>query len=90
MKVLTVAVFSALAVVSSASFAAKPRTISFDADHQAANGTAYATYTVKCSDGKEKELTSWSDQRKWCVGDDSSEQCEKKQIRAALKACKAG
>ncbi len=88
MKVIYAAAFAALAAASTAALAAKPTTISLDAEHQANDGTAYSTYTVKCSDGSESTLTSWTDSRKWCVGDSDSEQCERKQIKAAQKACK--
>ncbi len=88
MKVIRIATFAALAVVSATSFAAKPRSVELTASHEAADGTSYSTYTVKCSDGTENTLTQFSS-RKWCVGDNSTELCEKKQIKAAQKACKA-
>ncbi len=88
MKLIKIAAFAALAAVSASSFAAKPRSIVFDANHETADGTAYATYTVKCSDGADKALTAWDNRKKWCVGDETSEICEKKQIKAAKKACK--
>jgi hypothetical protein len=43
---------------------------------------------VKCSNGKKAELTAWDNRHKWCVGDATSEVCEKKQIKAAKAACK--
>jgi hypothetical protein len=85
-KVVTAA---ALVAFSASSFAAKPTSIVFDSNNETAEGTAYATYMVKCSNGKKKELTAWDNRRKWCVGDASSENCEKKQINAAKAACKA-
>ncbi|TGD74270.1 hypothetical protein E4634_09110 [Mangrovimicrobium sediminis] len=88
MKAIKIVTFAALAAVSVSSFAAKPRSIEFSASHEAADGSSYATYTVKCSDGTENTLTSYS-RSKWCVGDNSAELCEKKQIKAAQKACKA-
>ena len=88
MKIIHAAVFAALAAASTAALAAKPTTIVLDAEHQATDGATYSTYTVKCSDGSESTLTSWTESRKWCVGDTESEQCERKQIKAAQKACK--
>lgn len=88
MKLIKVTVFAALAALSAASFAAKPTSIVFDSDHETPDGGGYTTYKVKCSDGTEKELTAWSSPKKWCVGDASSEDCERKQIKAAQKACK--
>jgi hypothetical protein len=43
---------------------------------------------VKCSNGKKVEVTAWDNRRKWCVGDHTSKNCEKKQINAAKAACK--
>jgi hypothetical protein len=80
---------AALIVVSASSFAAKPTSIVFDANAATADGTPYAKYTVKCSNGKKAELTAWDNRSKWCVGDASSQMCEKKQINAAKDACKA-
>jgi hypothetical protein len=80
---------AAFLVISASSFAAKPTSIVFDANAATSDGTAYATYTVKCSNGKKAELTAWDNRSKWCVGDSSSENCEKKQINAAKGACKA-
>ena len=89
MNFIKIAAFAALATVSATSFAAKPTSIVFDANGETAEGTAYATYMVKCSNGKKKELTAWDNRKKWCVGDAASETCEKKQIKAAKAACKA-
>ena len=89
MKFINVAAFAALAAFSASSFAAKPTSIVFDSNHENADGTPYSTYMVKCSNGKKKELTAWDGRKKWCVGDATSETCEKKQIKAAKAACKA-
>lgn len=89
MNFIKIAAFAVMATVSAGSFAAKPTSIVFDSNHETADGTPYATYMVKCSNGKKKELTAWDGRKKWCVGDSSSEECEKKQISAAKKACKA-
>ena len=80
---------TALLVFSASSFAAKPTSIVFDANATTGDGTAYAKYTVKCSNGKKAELTAWDNRGKWCVGDSNSKSCEKKQINAAKAACKA-
>lgn len=84
-----IATATALVAFSAGSFAAKPTSIVFNANAESADGTPYATYTVKCSNGKKVEVTAWDNRRKWCVGDASSENCEKKQINAAKAACKA-
>ena len=87
MKVIRIAALSALAALSASAFAAKPTSVVLNAEQETSDGVAYSTYTVKCSDGSESTLTSWSTTRKWCVGDDSSDLCERKQIKAARKAC---
>lgn len=89
MKFIKVAAFAALAFISAGSFAAKPTSIVFDSSNETTNGTAFATYMVKCSNGKKMELTAWDGRKKWCVGNADSEACEKKQIKAAKAACKA-
>ena len=89
MNVSKFAATAALILFSAGSLAAKPTSIVFDANGTASDGTAYSTYTVKCSNGKKAELTAWNNRAKWCVGDASSQACEKKQINTAKDACKA-
>jgi len=78
---------SALVLASASTFAAKPTSIVFQANGEDAEGTAYSTYMVKCSNGKKMELTAWDNRRKWCVGGTDSTECQKKQIKAAKQAC---
>ncbi len=89
MNVLKIATATALVAFSAASFASKPTSIVFGEKGETTEGTPYATYTVKCSNGKQQPLTAWDNRKKWCVGDASSEDCQKKQIKAAKAACKA-
>jgi hypothetical protein len=89
MNFIKMAAFAALASISAGSFAAKPTSIVFDSSNETADGTAFATYMVKCSNGKKMELTAWDGRKKWCVGNADSQACEKKQIKAAKAACKA-
>jgi hypothetical protein len=88
MHFIKVAVFTAMAAFSVSSLAAKPTSIVFESNGETADGTPYASYMVKCSNGDKKPLTAWDGRKKWCVGDASSEVCEKKQIKAAKAACK--
>jgi hypothetical protein len=88
-SIISTAVAGGLLILSASSFAAKPTSIVFDSNGTTADGTAYGNYHVKCSNGKKMPLTAWENRRKWCVGEVSSENCEKKQIKAAKKACKA-
>lgn len=88
MKFIKPAFFATLMAFAAGSMAAKPTSIVFDSNNETADGNAYSTYFVKCSNGKKQEMTAWNNRRKWCVGDASSEQCQKKQIKAAKAACK--
>jgi hypothetical protein len=74
--------------VSLGALAAKPTSITFQSEGKGPDGSEYALYVVKCSDGQEKPLTAWDSRKRWCVGNVSEESCEKKQIRAAKTACK--
>lgn len=89
MNLPKIAATAALIIFSAGALAAKPTSIVFDANATTEDGTAYAKYTVKCSNGKKAALTAWDNRAKWCVGDATSENCEKKQINAAKDACKA-
>lgn len=89
MNIAKIATTTALIAFSASSFAAKPTSIVFSENAQNDEGTPYANYMVKCSNGKKAELTAWDNRRKWCVGDMNSEVCQKKQIKAAKAACKA-
>lgn len=88
-SIIKTVIAGSLLALSVNTLAAKPTSIIFDANGTTADGTPYASYKVKCSNGKKMPLTAWENRKKWCVGEQSSEQCEKKQIKAAKKACKA-
>ncbi|MDG2047205.1 MAG: hypothetical protein P8J79_08290 [Halioglobus sp.] len=89
MNILKFAAATALVLFSAYSFAAKPTSIVFKSNAETNDGIAYSNYTVKCSNGKRADLTAWNNRGKWCVGDASSDACEKKQIKAAKNACKS-
>ena len=88
-KLQSLTIASALLAFSIGASAAKPTAITFDADATAPDGSEYARYLVKCSNGSVQPLTAWDGRKKWCVGSDSTDNCHKKQIKAAKKACKA-
>ncbi len=87
--VIKTVVAGSLLALSASALAAKPTSIVFDSNGQTSDGTPYGSYQVKCSNGKKQPLTAWDNRKKWCVGDAASEECTKKQIKAAKKACKA-
>ena len=80
----------ALLAISMNTLAAKPTSIVFESNGTSSDGTAFSNYSVKCSNGKSLPLTAWDNRKKWCVGEESSEDCQRKQIKAAKQACKAG
>jgi hypothetical protein len=86
---VTVATASVLLTLSMSSLAAKPTSIVFNSNGTSTDGTPFASYEVKCSNGKSLPLTAWDNRKKWCVGAEDSTECERKQIKAAKKACKA-
>jgi len=77
----------ALALASAASLAARPTSIVFESNAETADGRLYGQYTVNCNDGRSVTLTAWEGNSRWCVGEDGSRECQKKQIRAAKSAC---
>jgi len=79
---------SALLTLSLNSLAAKPTSIIFVSNGADSEGTPFSNYKVKCSNGKTGPLTAWDNRKKWCVGESSSGDCERKQTKAAKKACK--
>lgn len=89
MNLIKASAATALLALSASSFAAKPTSIVYQGDGETADGKPYAEYLVKCSNGKQMPMTAWDKRRKWCVGEASDENCEKKQIKAAKEACDA-
>ena len=77
----------ALALISASSMAARPTSIVFQALAETPDGQIYGQYTVKCNDGRTVPLTAWDGNRKWCLGDAGTGDCQKKQINAARSAC---
>lgn len=78
---------AALLLISASSHAARPTSIVFETLAETGEGTPYALFSVKCNDGRSVRLTAWENRRKWCVGDNDSGDCARKQISAAKTAC---
>jgi len=79
-----------LAAASASSFAARPTSVMYTGEGVNDDGLEYSSYAVKCTNGQRYPLTAWDNRRKWCVGESSADECHRKQIKAAKKACKAG
>ncbi len=78
---------AALTVMAGTAFAAKPTSIVY-VQEVPVGEEIYAQFKVKCSDGTEKEVSAWDNRKLWCQGVGAKEDCDKKQIAAAKKACK--
>jgi hypothetical protein len=51
-------------------------------------GKTYYNYVVKCSNGRQANITAWDDRKKWCVGKSTKkEDCADNQMKAATMAC---
>lgn len=85
---VTLVLATVLAAASMNALAARPTSVAFQGKSATEDGTPFANYSVKCSNGKRKPLTAWDNRRKWCVGE-GTENCHRKQIKAAKAACKA-
>lgn len=68
--------------------AAKPVSIRYREDVVVDDSRTYAHYTVKCTDGKELDMSAWDSGKRWCAGKGLENECSKKQIRIAKKLCK--
>ncbi len=65
-------------------YAAQPTNINYSG-----KGSDYRLYTVRCSDGKQRMITSWRDKKdgKWCMGKGKKSKCSSSQLKAAKRAC---
>ena len=84
---LAIALTTALMAFCLCAAAAKPTSITFESDNKTIDGIEYANFIVKCSNGEKQLMTTWNNRKKWCVGRDSFNNCNQKQIKAAMKAC---
>jgi hypothetical protein len=74
-------------LLSSVALAAKPTSITYVKEVPVGE-EIYAEYVVKCSDGTDKNISTWDNRKSWCQGTGLKEDCDRKQIEAAKKACK--
>jgi hypothetical protein len=77
----------ALLLIAAGSYAARPTSIVFETHGETNDGRPYSQFTVRCNDGRSVELKAWDGLSKWCVGENGTDQCQKKQISAAKTAC---
>jgi len=74
-------------MVSHVNAGGQPTDINYCAKGATALGKEYSIYTVRCSDGSKREITSWDRRRKWCVG--TRGKCTADQLKTAKLACKS-
>lgn len=82
------ALFSLMLIFSVTASAAKPTSITIESTNIHTDGSEYAVYVVVCSNNATYKLSAWDQRKKWCVGEGQSDDCERKQIKAAKKACR--
>lgn len=86
MKKLVYTLFGLGMVVSVGVSAATPTNISYYRQDETFFGTEYKVYKVRCSNGARRDMTSWNDSKKWCVG--MSRQCTNNQLQTARNVCR--
>jgi len=74
-------------VFSASLSAAVPKDIKFSKKGKTMFGGSYLIYSVRCSDGKVRKISSWDKRKKWCLGAKKSN-CSNDQLQTAKKACK--
>ena len=92
MRLNKMVLIASLILAPSLAFAAKPVKITpGPTKTYEATGEKYREYIVECSNGKKYPIESWTSRKKWCLEQGIAEDdCWKKQIKAAKKACKGG
>ena len=74
---------------SVSSLAAKPVSIRYVQDVVISDNRTYNHYIVRCSNGKNLNMSAWDSGKRWCKGKGMEDECSKKQIRIAKKLCKS-
>ena len=78
--------FIGFLLLSAHSVARTPVSVTFHSEGVTEDGEAYRIFVVRCKTSGRIPLTAWSDNQ-WCVGEESRENCFKKQWDAAKAAC---
>jgi|WetSurMetagenome_2_1015567.scaffolds.fasta_scaffold73763_3 hypothetical protein len=86
MKVFSIT-FCLFSLIFSSVAAAMPTKIVFISQDRTTQGDTYYVYQVECSDGRQPTISSWDDNKKWCLGTSTS-QCENSRLKAATAVCK--
>lgn len=75
-----------ISLLGSGAFAIQPTDINYCAKGKTLWGATYSTYTVRCSDGRKREITAWENRKKWCVGT-TKNNCTTDQLKTAQQVC---
>jgi hypothetical protein len=86
MKIIAI-LFCTFSLVFSSVAAAMPIKIFYVSQDRSSNGDMFYVYQVECSDGRQPTISSWEDDKKWCLGTSNS-QCESTRLKAASAVCK--
>ena len=85
---LKVLVVTLLLAMAGNTYSAQPRSVKLIEDMITEDDSIYSHYIVKCSDGREIDVSAWDNKLLWCMGKGGKEDCEQKQIKIAKKACR--
>ncbi len=66
--------------------AAVPTHISYYKQGRTFFGTEYKIYKVRCSNGVQRDITGWDNNKKWCIG--TNRQCTNNQLQTARNVCR--
>jgi len=67
MKIFTVIISWFLSIIFSSVAAAMPTKIFFSSQANTSNGETYYVYQVKCDDGRHTTISSWNNNKQWCL-----------------------
>ncbi|GEM_PF-1080409 len=63
-----------------------PTNIAYCKKNKTLLGAQYSTYSVRCSDGTKRVISSWEGRKAWCIGE-QQQKCTNDQLGAAKMAC---
>ncbi|MGK0442377.1 MAG: hypothetical protein ACJA0N_002187 [Pseudohongiellaceae bacterium] len=88
MKLKSIVLTAAVAVMATQAFAARPVSIKYTEDIVVEGDQIYSHYVVTCSNGDKQDISAWDRRKTWCVGRGLKDDCSKKQIKTAKQVCR--
>lgn len=83
LKILIIVFFS----LANYAQAAKPTSIRYVEDIITDKNEIFSYYIVRCSNGREVDISVWDGRKSWCAGKGTKIDCNKKQIKTAKEVC---